>query len=119
MTRKTEIPDVQARLSAAEREAAAALKRPKAKRMAKAARLARWRRFQDRAITAPEPDGLTVQNDAAGTWLVCRISDGVIVADAFTTNAAAWRWIDAHGDNALEIKRDRVANAFRDRRCGE
>ena len=62
-----------------------------------------------------EAGTLTVRVDTSGKWLVCQISDGVIVAGDFTSNAAAWAWIDDHDNAALEIRRDRIANAFRER----
>ena len=60
---------------------------------------------------------MTVQfDDASATWRVIGCG-GTILADGFTTNAAAWAFADAHSDvdQADAVRRDRISNAMRQR----
>ena len=43
------------------------------------------------------------------------VNSGRVIADGFATDDAAWRWADDHGMNDLEVTRDRVRNAMRER----
>ena len=58
---------------------------------------------------------IAVRFDAASaTWRVVH-RNGTILADGFTTNAAAWRWVDDRCDQAFEATHDRIANVMRER----
>ena len=70
----------------------------------------RWR--PPRGVVLDEAKQFAIRHSDLTGWRVVD-GNGVILADNLASNREAWAWIDDHGDKAMEIVRDRVANAFR------